>query len=138
VRGRDREIRILILTRVADGGADELAGDSAAEELGDAVNEGAGDAVDVEDVLAHEHHVALEVGMLVGARQVVDDRDLHAEHLRSIVSRSVLLLTPAGRQCKPLLAGYQIYINWSGCCVRDLSLGERAIYTAGEDESWGG
>jgi len=36
-----------LLTGVDDGGADELAGDAAAEELANAVDDGAGDAGDV-------------------------------------------------------------------------------------------
>ena len=36
-----------LLTGVNDGGADELAGDAAAEELANAVDDGAGDAGDV-------------------------------------------------------------------------------------------
>jgi len=75
-----------LLTGVDDGGADELAGDAAAEELADAVDDGAGHASDVEaeDGLAHEHHVALEVRILVAARDVADDGDLTeaSEHLR--------------------------------------------------------
>jgi hypothetical protein len=77
------------LTGVDDGGADELAGDAAAEELAEAVHEGAGDAGDVEAEhgLAHEHQVALEVRILVAARQVADDRDLSdvSEHLRFLL-----------------------------------------------------
>jgi hypothetical protein len=83
---RRQEGRGALLTRVDDGGADKLAGDAAAEELADAVEEGAGDAGDVqaEHGLAHEHHVALEVRILVAARQVADDGDLSdvPEHLR--------------------------------------------------------
>jgi hypothetical protein len=75
-----------LLSRVDDGGADELAGDAAAEELADAVDDGAADAGDVqaEHGLAHEHRVALEVRILVAARDVADDGDLSdvSEHLR--------------------------------------------------------
>lgn len=58
---------------VDDGGADELAGDAAAEELGDIVEDGGADAgdVQVEGGLAHQHHGALEPSIL--ARQVADD-----------------------------------------------------------------
>ena len=70
-----------VLTGVDDGGADKLAGDAASEELANAVEEGAGDAGDVqaEHGLAHEHHVALELRMLVAARDV---SDYLSDHLR--------------------------------------------------------
>jgi hypothetical protein len=68
-----------VLTWVDDGGADELAGDALAEELADAVDDGGAEVVEVEHVLAHEHHGALEPCMLVQPRQVADDA---AQHLR--------------------------------------------------------
>jgi hypothetical protein len=76
------------LTGVGDGGADELAGDAAAEELGDIVEHGGADAgdVEVEDALAHEHQGALEPGTLVPG-QVADDVSKHLGS-RSIGSAS--------------------------------------------------
>ena len=68
-----------LLTRVGNCGADELAGDVAANQLAKPIFNGAGDA-------AHEHHVPLEleVHILVVASQVADVGDLSdvSQHLR--------------------------------------------------------
>lgn len=66
-----------VLTGVDESGADELAGDPLAEELADAVNDGGAEVVEVQHVLAHEHHRALEPRMLVRPRQPVDDPAQH-------------------------------------------------------------
>lgn len=66
-----------VLTGVDEGGADELAGDPLAEELADAVDDGGAEVVEVQHVLAHEHHRALEPRMLVRPRQPVDDPAQH-------------------------------------------------------------
>ena len=64
------------LTGVDEGGADELAGDAAAEELGDAVDDGGAEVVDVEGVLVQEVEGACEACVLV-ARQAADDPAQH-------------------------------------------------------------
>jgi hypothetical protein len=66
-----------VLTAVDDGGADKLTGDATAEELGDAVDDGGAEVVEVEHVLAHQDHRALEVGILKTAREVADDTAQH-------------------------------------------------------------
>lgn len=62
-----------VLTVVDDGGADKLAGDALAEELADAVDDGGAEVVEVQHVLAHEHHRALEPRVLVRPGQAVDE-----------------------------------------------------------------
>jgi hypothetical protein len=54
-----------VLTGIDDGGADKLAGDATTEELGDAVHGGGAEVVEVERILAHQDHRALEVDILV-------------------------------------------------------------------------
>ena len=92
-----------LLTGVDEGRADELAGDPLAEELGDAVDDGGAEVVEVEHVLAHEHHRALEPRILARPRQPVDDP---AQHLRR-----PQLSTP-----RPLL--YPVAFCFAGATVR--------------------
>lgn len=71
----------MVLTGVDDGGADELAGYAAAEELGDIVHDGGAQAVEVERVLARQHHRPLEPGLAPGPGDPADDVETAAEHL---------------------------------------------------------
>ena len=72
----------MVLTGIDDGGADELAGDAAAEELGDIVHDGGAQVVEVECILAGQHHRPLEPGLApCEPADPTDDGETAAEHL---------------------------------------------------------